>query len=79
MDILNEKIIAIENVHREFVKIMKHERCRTCSCLHADMMASIIDTIQDVSNNIKDDIRLTNAGRDFSKWIEVAGNTDLHQ
>lgn len=79
MNILDEKIMAIEKVHREFVNIMQHERCRTCSCLYADMMASIMDTIRDVSNSIKDNSRLTDAGRDFSKWIEVAGNIDLHQ
>jgi hypothetical protein len=49
MKVLDEKIIAIEKVHREFVRIMQHERCRTCSCLHTDMMASILDTIQEVT------------------------------
>lgn len=79
MTILDEKIIAIEKVHHEFLKIMEHERCRTCSCLHSDMMASILDTIQEVSESKKDDNRLTAAERDFSQWIKDAGEIDLHQ
>jgi len=79
MKVLDEKIMAIEKVHREFVKIMQHERCRTCSCLHTDMMASILDKIQEVSVSKKVDNRLTAAKRDFSKWIEDAGKIDLHQ
>jgi hypothetical protein len=79
MKILDEKIIAIEKVHREFVKIMQHERCRTCSCLHTDMMASILDTIQEVNGSKKVDNRLIAAGRDFSQWIEDAGKIELHQ
>jgi hypothetical protein len=76
--ILDEKITAIEKVHREFSKIMQLERCRTCSCFHADMMASILDTIQDINSSRENDSRLTAAGKDFSKWIEDASNTDLH-
>ncbi len=76
--ILDEKITAIEKVHREFSKIMQLERCRTCSCFHADMMASILDTIQDINSSLENDSRLTAARKDFSKWIEDASNTDLH-
>ena len=79
MIILDEKIIAIEKAHREFVKIMQHERCRTCSCLHTDMMASILDTIQEVSGSKKVDNRLIAAERDFSQWIEDAGKIELHR
>ncbi len=78
MNILDEKITAIEKVHREFSKIMELERCRTCSCLHTDMMAPILDTIQDINSSVEDDSRLTTAGKDFSKWIEDASNIDLH-
>ncbi len=77
MNILDEKVTAIEKVHREFSKIMQLERCRTCSCLHIDMLASILDTIRDI-NSSKHDSRLTAAEKDFSKWIEDASNIDLH-
>ncbi len=78
MNILDEKITAIEKVHREFSKIMELERCRTCSCLHTDMLASILDTIRDINSSVENDSRLTAAGKDFSKWIEDASNIDLH-
>ena len=78
MDIVDEKITALEKVHREFSKIMQIERCRTCSCLHTDMMASILDTIRDISSSMKDDSRLFAAEKDFSKWIEDASKINLH-
>ncbi len=78
MNILDEKITAIGKVHREFSKIMELERCRTCSCLHTDMLASILDTIRDINSSAGDDSRLIAAGKDFSKWIEDASNIDLH-
>ncbi len=79
MQILDEKIIAIEKVHRDFSKIMQHKRCRTCSCLHTDMMASILDTIRELLEKRKEDTRLITAEKDFSEWIEGADNIDLHQ
>jgi hypothetical protein len=79
MNLLDEKIKAINKVHREFVKIMQYERCRTCSCLYADIMASILDTIRDVGRSKKDGSRLITASRDFSKWIEDMGSFALHQ
>ncbi len=79
MKILDEKIIAIEKVHREFARIIQNDRCRTCSCLHTDMMASILDTIRELNSTTKGRSSLIAAERDFSKWIEDAGKTDLHQ
>ena len=78
MNIRDEKITAIEKVHREFSKIMELERCRTCSCLHTDMLASILDTIRDINSSMEDDSRLTAVEKEFSKWIEDASNIDLH-
>ncbi len=78
MNILDEKITAIEKVHREFSKIMELERCRTCSCLHTDMLASILDTIRDINSSVKNDSRLTAVEKDFWKCIEDASNIDLH-
>ena len=79
MNLLDEKIKAINKVHRDFVNIMQHERCRTCSCLYTDMMTSILDTIREVGRGIKDDSNLITASRDFSKWIEDMGSIALHQ
>jgi len=79
MNVLEEKITAIEKAHNEFLKIMQHEKCRTCSCLHTDMMASILNTIQEIGESKKDDDRLTAAEKDFSQWIMDAGKIDLHQ
>lgn len=79
MNIMEEKITAIEKVHNEFFKIMQHKKCRTCSCLHTDMMAAILNTIQEAGESKKNDDRLTAAERDFSQWIMAAGKIDLHQ
>lgn len=78
MNILTEKIIAVGKVHREFAKLMQNARCRTCSCFHADMLASILDTIQELSHTIKDHSTLIAAGRDFSQWLDEAGGINMH-
>jgi len=79
MNVLDEKISAIEKVHQAFAGIMQHERCRTCSCLHTDTMTTILDAIQEVEGSENVDDSLAAAKRDFSQWIEDAGKVDLHQ
>ena len=77
MDLQQEKIAAIVQVHRAFAKIMQLERCRTCSCLHKDVLASILASIDDT---LKDgEIPALAAIRgDFAAWIAEAGRQDLH-
>ena len=79
MKVMEEQITALEKRHNQYKNIMQHEKCRTCSCLHTDMMASILNTIQEVGKSKRDDDILTAAERDFSQWIMDAGKIDLHQ
>ncbi|MFH1217165.1 MAG: hypothetical protein V1706_11755 [Pseudomonadota bacterium] len=77
MDVFQEKIAAIGQAHREFAKIMQLEKCRTCSCLHSDMMAAILAVISDIRKE-NDSPQLAAAENDFTDWIDRAAGTDLH-
>jgi hypothetical protein len=77
MDLLQERIAAIQQVHKAFVKIMEQERCRTCSCLHKDVLASVLASIDDTAQ-IAENPTLAAARKDFASWIDEATRQDLH-
>lgn len=77
MDVFQEKIAAIRQVHQAFAEIIRHDKCRTCSCLHGDMMAAILTVIRDIGK-YKDAPELVAAENDFSEWIDGARRADLH-
>jgi hypothetical protein len=78
MNITAEKIAAIRAAHREFAKIMGLERCRTCACLHQDMMAAILAGINDIDRG-NETPELAGARSDFESWIAGANPLNLHQ
>lgn len=78
MDVLQEKIAAVRQAHREFGRIMELEKCRTCACLHADVLAAILTVISDLRRE-SEDPELSAAQRDFTAWIEGAAEVPLHQ
>ena len=43
------KIDAFQKIHAAFKDILKHEKCRTCSCLHADVLKIILEKIKSIS------------------------------
>ncbi|MBI5556334.1 MAG: hypothetical protein HY885_01700 [Deltaproteobacteria bacterium] len=78
MDIRAEKINAIRAAHREFTKIMGLERCRTCACLHQDMMAAILAGINDIGGS-HGTPELSGIRSDFESWLAGANPLNLHQ
>jgi hypothetical protein len=78
MDIIKEKIAAIDKVHHEFTAIMAREKCSTCACFHADVLAGVHQAITDLRMQ-SDDPRLLAAEKDFAGWLEAAAHKTLHQ
>ncbi len=75
---VQKKIAAIATVHREFAAIMGREKCSTCACFHADVLAAVHQAIVDLRPT-NSDPRLLTAERDFAGWLEAAGHKTLHQ
>lgn len=78
MDVVQEKVAAIATVHRAFTAIMAREKCSTCACFHADVLAGVHQAITDL-RPLSDDPRLLAAAQDFTGWLEAAGHKTLHQ
>lgn len=78
MDVLQEKIAAVRQAHWEFAGIMELEKCRTCACLHADVLAAILAVIVELRRE-SDDPELAAAQRDFTAWLDGAAEVPLHQ
>lgn len=78
LDSLKEhKICAFKKIHADLKRIMQHERCRTCSCLYADVMSTIYDRIRHFQEK-EFSSRLTQIQRDFEGWLKDANTLEVH-
>ena len=72
-----QKIKAIKTIHAEFQDILKHEKCRSCSCFYGDVLNSTFEKIKRFRTTIAD-YTLTKIEKDFEHWIKEAGLLKLH-
>ncbi len=71
------KIDAFQKIHAAFKDILKHEKCRTCSCLHADVLKIILEKIKTFRNGVSDH-RLVAIENDFEHWAKDADLLKMH-
>ena len=72
-----QKIKAIKTIHAEFKDILKHEKCRSCSCFYGDVLNSTFEKIKRFRKT-KSDYSLIKIENDFERWIKEAGFLKLH-
>jgi len=72
-----QKIKAIKTIHAEFQDILKHEKCRTCSCFYGDVLTSIYEKIKRF-RKIESDHSLADIENDFEQWIKEANFLNMH-
>jgi len=72
-----QKIQAIKNIHAEFKDILKHEKCRTCSCFYGDVLHSTFEKIRNFRKTKPND-SLIKIENDFERWITEAGLLKMH-
>lgn len=72
-----QKIIAFKKVHADFKEIMKHEKCRTCSCFYGDVLNSIYDRIKRF-REIEPNPNLIEIENDFERWLRGADPLKAH-
>jgi hypothetical protein len=68
-----QKILAFQQIHHELKEIIKHDKCRTCSCFHADVLSKVQDTLRRFNEN-EPGHRLGEIEADFERWSK---NVDL--
>jgi 23S rRNA U2552 (ribose-2'-O)-methylase RlmE/FtsJ len=72
-----QKIMAFKRIHTDFKAILKHEKCRTCSCFYGDVLNSIYEKIRGF-RKIESDHRLAEIENDFERWIKEANFLKVH-
>ncbi len=72
-----QKIKAFERIHADFKDILKHEKCRTCSCFYGDVLTGIYEKIKRF-RNAESDQSLAEIENDFGRWIKEADFLNMH-
>ena len=72
-----QKIKAIKTIHAEFKNILKHEKCRSCSCFYGDVLNTTFEKIKRFRTTHAD-YGLTEIEKDFENWIKEAGFLKMH-
>jgi hypothetical protein len=71
------KINAFQKIHTEFKDILKHEKCRSCSCFYTDVLNTILAKLK-AHRNIEADHRLATIENDFERWAKEADILKMH-
>jgi hypothetical protein len=71
------KIDAFQMIHAEFKAILMNEKCRTCSCFHADVLNIILEKIRAFRSDTPD-FRLEAIEKDFDHWVKEADFLQMH-
>jgi hypothetical protein len=72
-----QRFTAFKQIHTDFKEILKHEKCRTCSCFYGDVLHSIYEKIGEF-RKIESDHRLVEIENDFGRWIKDADFLKMH-
>ena len=75
--VIETKINAFQKIHAEFKDILTHEKCRTCSCLHADVLNILLEKIKTFRKS-EPDYRLLVIENDFERWANDADMLKMH-
>jgi hypothetical protein len=72
-----QKIMAFKKIHADFNDIMKHEKCRTCSCFYGDVLNSVYERIRRF-REIEPDRSLAIIEHDLEHWLREADLLKTH-
>ena len=75
--VLKEKILAFEKVHAALKDVVKHDKCRLCSCFHADVLEKVYQTLQCFNDSVPEH-RLDEIQADFENWARDLDQLKLH-
>jgi len=73
----DQKIKAFKKLHAEMKDILKHEKCRSCSCLFGDVLSSVCEKIKRF-RAAESDHSLVEIENDFERWIKEATFLKIH-
>jgi hypothetical protein len=72
-----QRIAAFKKIHADFTDIMKHEKCRTCSCFYGDVLNGVYEKIKKFQQ-VESDHNLHEIKNDFEHWLRDADLLKAH-
>jgi len=75
--VLKEKILAFEKVHAALKDVVKHDKCRLCSCFYADVLEKVYQTLKSFNDSVPEH-RLDEIQADFENWARDLDQLKLH-
>lgn len=61
------KVLAFRQIHEALKAIIKHDKCRTCTCFHGDVLAKVQDALKSF-NEREPGHKLPEIEADFERW-----------
>lgn len=77
MQAIEQKILAFRQIHNEFKEIIKHDKCRTCTCFHSDVLSKVQDTLKRF-NESEPEHKLDEIEADFERWTKDVDHLKAH-
>lgn len=71
------KINAFQKIHAEIKDILKHEKCRSCSCFYTDVLNRILGKLKTYRKG-ESDHRLAVIENDFERWVKDLDFLKMH-
>jgi len=77
MPAIEQKIRAFRQIHKELKAIIKHDKCRTCTCFHTDVLSKVQDTLKRF-NESEPGYKLEEIEADFERWAKDVDPLKAH-
>lgn len=66
---VEQKVLAFKKIHADFKEIIKHDKCRYCTCFHGDVLDKVHDTLRRF-NESEPKYKLDDIEADFESWAK---------
>jgi hypothetical protein len=67
--LIDQKVFAFRKIHADLREIIKHDKCRACTCFHGDILAKVQDTLKRF-NESEPEHKLDDIEADFERWTK---------
>ncbi len=75
--VLKDKVLAFKKIHADLKDVVKHYKCRLCSCFHADVLEKVYQALKSFNDNVPE-YRLDEIQADFENWARDLDQFKLH-
>lgn len=75
--VIQQKVNAFQKIHAELSEIIKHDKCRYCTCFHGDVLDRVSDTLKHF-NESQPEYGLNDIQEDFENWSKDIDQFKMH-